>query len=188
MFYAIRHFTRFRYSRPVWQSVMELRMQPRSEHTQRCFTLSIVRQSAGPGFLVSGSRRQSGSPFRRSRTASATDDYRRRSGRRGNSSAAARVARPRRLGRTGRHDRPRGLLGHADAQPFRPHLAGTRSAGNGVWSRSARRAGTFGTADHLEPQALPTFFLREAQHQASIRPSKRPSGRGRAFVRILRTS
>ena len=33
MFYAIRHFTRYRYSRPVWQSVMELRMQPRSEHT-----------------------------------------------------------------------------------------------------------------------------------------------------------
>ena len=41
MFYAIRHFTRFRYSRPVWQSVMELRMQPRSEHTQRCFTFQL---------------------------------------------------------------------------------------------------------------------------------------------------
>jgi len=41
MFYAIRHFTRFRYSRPVWQSVMELRMQPRSENTQRCFTFQL---------------------------------------------------------------------------------------------------------------------------------------------------
>jgi len=41
MFYAVRHFTRFRYSRPVWQSVMELRMQPRSEHTQRCFTFQL---------------------------------------------------------------------------------------------------------------------------------------------------
>jgi transglutaminase-like putative cysteine protease len=41
MFYAIRHFTRYRYSRPVWQSVMELRMQPRSEHTQRCFTFQL---------------------------------------------------------------------------------------------------------------------------------------------------
>lgn len=41
MFYAIRHFTRFRYSRPVWQSVMELRMQPRSEQTQRCFTFQL---------------------------------------------------------------------------------------------------------------------------------------------------
>jgi transglutaminase-like putative cysteine protease len=41
MFYAIRHFTRYRYSRPVWQSVMELRMHPRSEHTQRCFTFQL---------------------------------------------------------------------------------------------------------------------------------------------------
>lgn len=41
MFYAIRHFTRFRYSRPVWQSVMELRMQPRSYNTQRCFTFQL---------------------------------------------------------------------------------------------------------------------------------------------------
>ncbi len=41
MFYAVRHFTRFRYSLPVWQSVMELRMQPRSENTQRCFTFQL---------------------------------------------------------------------------------------------------------------------------------------------------
>lgn len=41
MFYAIRHFTRFRYSRPVWQSLMEVRMHPRSESTQRCFTFQL---------------------------------------------------------------------------------------------------------------------------------------------------
>jgi transglutaminase-like putative cysteine protease len=41
MFYAVRHFTRFRYSRPVWQSAMEVRMQPRSENTQRCFTFQL---------------------------------------------------------------------------------------------------------------------------------------------------
>jgi len=41
MFFAIRHFTRFRYSRPVWQSVMELRMHPRSESTQRCFNFQL---------------------------------------------------------------------------------------------------------------------------------------------------
>jgi transglutaminase-like putative cysteine protease len=41
MFYAIRHFTRYRYSKPVWQSVMEVRMHPRSEHTQRCFTFQL---------------------------------------------------------------------------------------------------------------------------------------------------
>src|SRR5450631_2844379 len=41
MFYAVRHFTRFRYNLPVWQSAMELRMQPRSENTQRCFSFQL---------------------------------------------------------------------------------------------------------------------------------------------------
>src|ERR1035438_496126 len=41
MFYAIRHFTRYRYSRPVCQSIMEVRMHPRSENTQRCFTFQL---------------------------------------------------------------------------------------------------------------------------------------------------
>jgi transglutaminase-like putative cysteine protease len=41
MFYAIRHFTRYRYSRPVRQSVMEVRMHPRNEIAQRCFTFQL---------------------------------------------------------------------------------------------------------------------------------------------------
>ncbi len=41
MFYAIRHVTRYRYSRPVWQSIMEVRMHPRSESSQRCFTFQL---------------------------------------------------------------------------------------------------------------------------------------------------
>ncbi len=41
MFYAVRHFTRFRYSRPISQSVMEVRMHPRSEYMQRCFTFQL---------------------------------------------------------------------------------------------------------------------------------------------------
>ncbi|HEX3754472.1 MAG TPA: transglutaminase family protein [Rhizomicrobium sp.] len=42
MFYSIRHVTRFRYSSPVRESVMELRMQPRSESPQtlRSFQIS----------------------------------------------------------------------------------------------------------------------------------------------------
>lgn len=42
MFYTIRHITRFRYSAPVRESVMELRMQPRSEgpQTLRSFQIS----------------------------------------------------------------------------------------------------------------------------------------------------
>ncbi len=41
MLYAIRHLTRYRYSRPVWQSIMEVRMHPRTETTQRCFTFQL---------------------------------------------------------------------------------------------------------------------------------------------------
>src|SRR5580658_3876692 len=42
MFYSIRHVTRFRYDAPVRESVMELRMQPRSEgpQTLRSFQIS----------------------------------------------------------------------------------------------------------------------------------------------------
>ena len=44
MFYSIRHLTKFRYSAPVSESIMELRMQPRTEATQRClsFQLSVL--------------------------------------------------------------------------------------------------------------------------------------------------
>jgi transglutaminase-like putative cysteine protease len=41
MFYAIRHFTRYRYSRFVWRSMMEVRMHPRSEGNQRCFVFQL---------------------------------------------------------------------------------------------------------------------------------------------------
>jgi transglutaminase-like putative cysteine protease len=41
MFYAIRHVTRFRYNRPVWQSIMEVRMHPRTDASQRCFTFQL---------------------------------------------------------------------------------------------------------------------------------------------------
>ena len=44
MFYSIRHFTKFRYSAPVSESIIELRMHPRSEGLQRClnFDLSVT--------------------------------------------------------------------------------------------------------------------------------------------------
>ncbi len=41
MFYYIRHTTRFRYSSPVRESVMELRMQPRSEGPQMLRSFQI---------------------------------------------------------------------------------------------------------------------------------------------------
>src|ERR1700709_1018597 len=42
MYYSIRHITRFRYTSPVRQSVMELRMQPRSEGPQALRSFQIV--------------------------------------------------------------------------------------------------------------------------------------------------
>jgi transglutaminase-like putative cysteine protease len=41
MFYAIRHYNRYRYTRPIWQSAMEVRMHPRNEQSQRCFTFQL---------------------------------------------------------------------------------------------------------------------------------------------------
>jgi transglutaminase-like putative cysteine protease len=41
MFYSIRHVTRFRYSAPIRESVMELRMQPRSEGPQALRSFQI---------------------------------------------------------------------------------------------------------------------------------------------------
>ncbi|HEX3891944.1 MAG TPA: transglutaminase family protein [Terracidiphilus sp.] len=40
-FYSIRHLTRFRYSRPVSESIMETRMHPRSDSNQHCLTFSL---------------------------------------------------------------------------------------------------------------------------------------------------
>jgi transglutaminase-like putative cysteine protease len=41
MFYSIRHLTKFRYSTPVSESLMELRMHPRSEGLQRCLNFQV---------------------------------------------------------------------------------------------------------------------------------------------------
>ncbi len=41
VYYSIRHLTRFRYSIPISESTMELRMQPRSENYQRCLEFAI---------------------------------------------------------------------------------------------------------------------------------------------------
>jgi transglutaminase-like putative cysteine protease len=43
LFYSIRHLTKFQYSKTVSESVMEMRMHPRSDSNQRClsFTLSV---------------------------------------------------------------------------------------------------------------------------------------------------
>ena len=42
MFYSIRHLTKFRYSTAVTESMMELRMHPRSEGLQRCLKFQVT--------------------------------------------------------------------------------------------------------------------------------------------------
>jgi transglutaminase-like putative cysteine protease len=41
MFFSIRHITRFRYSGPVSESMMEVRMHPRSDGSQRCLSFQL---------------------------------------------------------------------------------------------------------------------------------------------------
>jgi transglutaminase-like putative cysteine protease len=40
-YYKIRHHTRYRYTAPVGESVMEVRMQPRSDDRQHCFSFEL---------------------------------------------------------------------------------------------------------------------------------------------------
>jgi transglutaminase-like putative cysteine protease len=40
-FYSIRHLTRFRYSHSVSESIMEVRMHPRSDSSQHCLSFSL---------------------------------------------------------------------------------------------------------------------------------------------------
>ena len=44
MHYAIRHITRFSYDAPIRESVMEIRMQPRTELAQRCLRFELATQ------------------------------------------------------------------------------------------------------------------------------------------------
>jgi len=40
-FYSIRHMTRFEYEKPISESLMEVRMHPRTDANQRCFNFSL---------------------------------------------------------------------------------------------------------------------------------------------------
>jgi transglutaminase-like putative cysteine protease len=42
MRYSIRHITRFNYESPITESVMEARMQPRTDHAQRCLQFTLL--------------------------------------------------------------------------------------------------------------------------------------------------
>lgn len=50
LFYSIRHMTRFRYSHPVTESVMEVRKEPRTEGRQRCIEFRLTVNPAARVF------------------------------------------------------------------------------------------------------------------------------------------
>ena len=53
MYYSIRHLTKFLYKTPVSESIMEIRMHPRSDANQRCLTFHL---SVSPRCRVFGFR------------------------------------------------------------------------------------------------------------------------------------
>ncbi|GAC1367027.1 MAG: hypothetical protein NVSMB44_32100 [Ktedonobacteraceae bacterium] len=57
MYYTVRHVTRFRYSSPITESMMEVRIQPRSEGIQRCLDF---RLNTSPRSQILGYRDENG--------------------------------------------------------------------------------------------------------------------------------
>lgn len=57
MYYALRHTATFRYSTPITESIMEVRIQPRSEGTQHCLDF---RLSTSPMTQISNYRGENG--------------------------------------------------------------------------------------------------------------------------------
>jgi len=163
MFYAVRHFTRFRYKPSRLQSAMELRMQPRSENTQRCFSfqLSISPQ---PGFLLQGSLRQSGSSFRRSRATPAIDDHSRRPGRGENPSPL-----PQSLG-SGAWDELDAMIDREDywiccCRAVSPVPRRGRRSGKSPGSSGNAAGGTLELLTTLNSRINQYFFYGKAQHR-----------------------
>ena len=50
MEYGIQHITRFRYHAPVSETVMEIRLHPRTEGVQRCLNFALSIQPEARGF------------------------------------------------------------------------------------------------------------------------------------------
>ena len=136
MFYAIRHFTRYRYSQLVWQSMMEVRMHPRSEGNQRCFVFQL---SVNPRARIFGYTDSYGNlvhhfdlPSRHGQLTIISDAL---------VNIDAQPAVPEAMeyeawSDTGTARREKRLLGHADAEPFCPSISG---AGRCWQERSARQ-------------------------------------------------
>ena len=54
MYYTVRHTTTFRYSAPITESIMEARLQPRSEGTQHCLDFRLSTSPAAQIYSYRG--------------------------------------------------------------------------------------------------------------------------------------
>ncbi len=73
-FYSIRHLTRFRYSQPISESIMETRMHPRSDSNQHCLTFLAFSEPAMPGVQLPRPPGQQRASLRHSRRAQPIGD------------------------------------------------------------------------------------------------------------------
>jgi transglutaminase-like putative cysteine protease len=186
MFYAVRHFTRFRYSLPVWQSAMELRMQPRSENTQRCFSFQL---SISPQARVFSYKDHLGNlvhhfdvPGHHQQLTIIAD-------------ALVEVENPSPLPQSlgpGAWDELDAMI---DREDYCDMLMPSRFACTSPEVEELAKALEVVERGRREPLELLTtlnsrinqHFFTQSAAQGSILPWKKPSGRARACVRILRT-
>ena len=115
----IRHTTRFTYESPISESVMEARMQPRSEAAQRCIHFGLSTTPALARDDVPGSRRQHRPPLQYSRTPRPADGDGAGARREPRRQRDSREAEPRRLGAARRPRRRRRVLGRHGAERVR---------------------------------------------------------------------
>ena len=153
MFYAIRHVTRYRYSRPVWQSIMEVRMHPRTDQAQRCFTFQL---SVNPRARIFSFIDHLGNhvhhfdlPAHHRALTIVADALVNLDP----PDAAALGAAVRSVGRARPADRGRRPLADADAEPLRAHVAAARGPGARARRRRAGRPRSADAASATSPTA-----------------------------------
>ena len=185
-FYSIRHLTRFRYSQPISESIMETRMHPRSDSSQHCLTFSL---SVSPRCRVFSYRDHLGNnvqhfdiPGEHNQLVIVAE------------SVVEQQPLPdvpgflvaRCLGCARRPDRIRRLLGDAAAQHIcRGDAGAVDLAGEADGRHPPRRSAHAGAG--AQPAPLRLLRIRAPLTRASTRPSTRPSSAARASARTLPT-
>ena len=159
MFYAIRHLTRYRYSRPDLAEHDGSADAPAQRDPAALLHLPAVGEPARADLLVPGSPRQPGASLRSAAAPPRAVDRRRLAGQPRSGAGAAGVAAVRGVGASWRAADRRGRpLADADAEPLRAQLAAARRAG----ARARRRAGR-------RPRSADAGARRQRRHPRRVR-------------------